>query len=114
MYLHPVLGIRPFPNLTILGGAVLARSAADIADPYQTGLAGGVATGPYGAQGKRNLGIELDAGVRYNQPLGAGLALEARFDAGILFPGDAFDDALGNSASAFAVALTQLMLQGKW
>lgn len=114
MYLHPVLGVRPIENLTVLAGAVLARAPEDASDAYRTGLAGGVATGPNGATRKRNLGLELDMGVRYQQPIGAGISVEGRFDFGVVFPGEVFDDAQGNEAEAFGVAQGQLLLQGSW
>lgn len=114
LYLNPVLGIRPFPNLLIISGAVLAMAPVDYADPYQTALAGGTPTGPRGATHERDLGLELDVGVRWDQPIAAGFAVAARFDAGVLFPGAVFDDAEGNSASALAVTVGQVMLRGEW
>lgn len=114
MYLHPVFGIRPFEQLTLMGGIVWARSTVDYADAYQTSLAGGEASGPRGARRKRELGTEINAGIRYRQPLGAGFEVDARFDAGILFPGEVFDTEDGESAAAFGVLVGQLMLRGQW
>lgn len=114
LYLNPVLGVRPFPNLTIISGAVLAMAPEDVADVYRTALAGGTPTGPRGAVHERDLGLELDVGVRWNQPIAAGFGVAARFDAGVLFPGAAFDDAEGNAASALAVTVGQVMLVGEW
>lgn len=114
MYLNPVLGLRPFEGLTLLTGAVLASSSEDYADIYQTALAGGTPTGPRGATHERDLGLELDVGVRYHQPIAAGVSAELRFDAGVLFPGAVFDDADGNAASALAVTAGQILLQGEW
>ncbi|GMV42273.1 MAG: hypothetical protein AMXMBFR64_39890 [Myxococcales bacterium] len=114
MYLHPVLGLRPFPYLTLLTGAVIARASEDYADVYRTALAGGTPTGPRGATHQRDLGLELDVGVRFHHAIGAGVSVAARFDAGVLFPGAVFDDADGNAASALAVTAGQVMLQGEW
>jgi hypothetical protein len=114
MYIHPVLGLRPFPNLLIVSGALFARSTEDYVDLYQTGLAGGTPTGPRGATHARNLGVELEVGVRYDQPIAAGLSVAARFDAAVFFPGEVFDDAEGRSASGLAATVGQILLAGEW
>lgn len=119
MYLHPVVRVEAHPRLAVLAGAVWAQAPVDVADPYQTYLAGGVPTGPRGAKKQRDLGLEFDTAVEWNQPLGlgpdgGGLALLARLDAGVLLPGHAFDAADGTAATAVAAAQAQLALRGSW
>ncbi len=114
MYVNPVVRVRPLPELTLLGGVLLARAPTDVTDPYRTAQAGGAPTGPRGAAGERNLGIELDGAVAWTQPIGQSMAVEARVDVGVLFPGGAFDDADGHAAAAVGAALGQVRVRGSW
>jgi hypothetical protein len=146
IYLAPTLRFSPVDDLALLAGAVWATSPTDVMDAYQTNLDGGATTAWRGAQGKRGLGLELDAGIRYTlracrfadggcpeaadprdnqtprwmqkprpaQPWWAGLALRAQVDAGMLLPGEAFEDAGGEAMDRVTVVVGALSLQGGW
>ncbi len=114
MYLHPVVRVEPFKRLAVMVGAVWARSPVEVADPFQTYLAGGVPAGPRGAKRQVDLGLEFDSAIEWNQPLAVGLSLLARVDGGVLLPGHAFDAADGTAASAVAAVQGQLALRGTW
>ncbi len=114
MYLHPVVRIEATKRLALIVGAVLARSPNEVADPFQTYMAGGVPAGPRGAKHQQDLGTEFDTAIEWNQPLVFGLSLLARADAGVLLPGHAYDAADGTPASAVAGVQGQLALRGNW
>ena len=84
-----------------------ARALEPVADAFNTARNGGYAAGylvdpAKVASGRatagKNLGVEVNAGVSYRLPLhGDDLALRLGVQFGLLKPGDAFDDAFGNS-----------------
>ena len=110
-YLHPVVRVQPYKNVAILLGGVWAQSPADVADPFRSFLNGGKATGPRGAVGKRDLGMELDAAIECSAHFLAGLVAVARVDAGVWFPGDAFDDAHGQPMAAVGALQAQVQIR---
>lgn len=114
LYLHPVVRMQPYKNVAVLLGGVWASSPADVADPFRTFLNGGKATGPRGAAGKRGLGMELDGAVECSAPLLDGLTAVARVDAGVWFPGDAYDDAAGNPMAAVGVVQGQVQVRAEF
>lgn len=114
MYLNPVVRLQATPRIAVLGGFVWARAPVDVADPYQAFLNGGTPTGPRGAKSKRDLGFEVDAAAEFVQPLEQHVHLLLRADAGVLLPGEAFDDANGHAAPAMAVVQGQLALRVRW
>ena len=114
MYVHPVVRVEATKRLAVMAGAVLARSPVEVADPFQTYMAGGVPAGPRGAKRQQDLGLEFDTAVEWNQPMAVGLSLLARVDAGVLLPGHAFDAADGTAASAVAAVQGQVALRGAW
>ncbi|MBM4343801.1 MAG: hypothetical protein FJ100_10545 [Deltaproteobacteria bacterium] len=111
LYVHPVVRLQPYKNVAVLLGGVWAQSPADVADPFRTFLNGGKATGPRGAQGKRGLGTELDGAVECTAHLLDGLVAVARVDAGVWFPGDAYDDAAGGAMAAVGVVQGQVQVR---
>lgn len=114
IYLNPVVRFEPLADLQLVGGLLWARAPLPLVDPYQTGLAGGAPRNQRGGKAATDLGLEVDAGLRWKKPLGAGLALHVRFDAGLWQPGDAFDDLDGRPAAAVAVIASQILLNGEW
>jgi hypothetical protein len=114
LYVHPVVRIQATRRIAVLGGLVWARAPVDVADPYLSSLAGGSPTGPRGARSKRDLGLEVDAAAEFIQPLEDHVQVLVRADAGVLLPGDAFDDANGHAAPAMAVVQGQLALRARW
>ncbi|MBI3072582.1 MAG: hypothetical protein HYY84_10750 [Deltaproteobacteria bacterium] len=96
-YLWPRVTIRPLPRLTLRAGVLFARAVADVIDPFLTNRAGGTNRNFFdrASEGSHDLGIEVNASVRYTQPLAKGLAVHVGVDWGHLFPGNAFLDATG-------------------
>jgi hypothetical protein len=103
LYLYPVVRWRPTPVVDVRLAWLLARSAADLVDAYQTALAGGYNTTPGGASpGDRLLGHELAGALRLHlgpaaldgdtpdAPRRAGVSEHVGVDAGVFFPGPAF------------------------
>ncbi len=92
VYLNPTIRLRPVPSLDVRFGYLLAATDADFVDPYSSAKNGGFNT-TYGGKspGDKLLGHELNVGLRYGFPLGAGVTLKAGFEAGVFFPGQAMD-----------------------
>lgn len=98
-YLNPQLLFGDPEGLLTAVGVLWAQSAVPLADPFNTFTAGGVPTGVNGNEASRDLGVEIDVAARYRHNLVAELDLEVKAEYGIFFPGEAFDDLLGNSAA---------------
>lgn len=94
-YLNPTVIYRPRPWLDLKGGAVIAQATADIVDPYLLTTTGSYVNYRGGNPRKKDLGVELDAGVEARFPLRAGLNLALGAQGGVLFPGGAMENALG-------------------
>lgn len=100
---------RPVDGLEVFGGPLLALSAAQLADPRNTRLAGGDPHNAFDAEPGRYLGTELDAGVRYSL-LFDGMVVSAGLEGGVLLPGGAFVDADGNDMASVAGGRSTLRL----
>jgi hypothetical protein len=111
LYLHQVTRFEPLRHLAVLVGATIARSPTAVADPFRSWLAGGVPTGPRGAQGGRDLGFELDAGIEASHHFGRWLRGALAIQGGFWVPGKAFDDATGQPMAAVAAWQTTIQLQ---
>lgn len=94
-YLNPTVIVRPRPWLDLKGGAVVAQSTADLVDPYLVTTQGAYVNYRGGNARKKDLGVELDAGVEARRPLGYGLTLALGAQGGVLFPGGAMENARG-------------------
>jgi hypothetical protein len=95
-YLWPRIHWHPLEGLTVRAGLLYARALADVIDPFLSFRAGGVNRNFFdGRADKRDLGIELQLGVRYTRPLVGGLQLHLGLEWGHFVPGDAFEDAVG-------------------
>lgn len=88
--------VRPFDGFEAYGGPLFAFSSADLADPLNTQIAGGVPRNALDGQPGGYLGTELDLGVRYSTLLG-GTDLTVGLEGGIFFPGNAFATATGDT-----------------
>ena len=96
VYVWPRVFFRPIPNLTFRAGLLYARTVADFSAPFNTFRAGGISRTPFDAAGtSHDLGLEVQAGVRYTHELPKGFAIHAGLEWGHLFPGAAFNDAAG-------------------
>jgi hypothetical protein len=86
---------RPIEGLEVYGGPLVAFATADVFDPFNSRINGGVGRNALeGPSGGRYLGTELDLGVRY-RTLVSGVEVVGGLEGGLLLPGSAFDDATG-------------------
>lgn len=113
MYLHPAVLIGEREGWLTGIGVVGARSVTPRSAPAQSLDNGGVPTGIAGqSPASYDLGWELDGAARYRHRFDIGLALEARAEFGILFPGSAFASESGSSAPP--VSLLRGTLGADW
>lgn len=95
---NPVLVWETEHATSVRLGWLQAWTAGDWADVYQTALRGGYNTTPGGqAPGSRDLGGELDAGIRYSPSLSEHLTLSLAAEGGLFFPGKALDGVVDES-----------------
>ncbi|WP_437275819.1 hypothetical protein WME90_31825 [Sorangium sp. So ce375] len=95
-YVNPRIIVRPARWLDLKAGAVIAEATSDVVDPYGALRAGGsLANYDGGDSRRRDLGVELDLGVDARIAMGRLVTIQLGTEAGVLFPGGAFDDAAG-------------------
>ena len=92
--LFPRLFYRPIDGLEIYGGALVAFTVVDSADPLSSSLAGGYARNALGGRPAPYLGTEVDLGLRFRTLLW-GSELTLGVEGGVLVPGAGFRDASG-------------------
>lgn len=109
-YLNPRMIVRPVRAVDVKLGVVVAQATADVVDPYQAGALGRYANFDGGNARRRDLGLELDAGVDARVPLEPTTTLALGVEGGVLFPGGAFDDARGARLADQYVLNTKLGL----
>jgi hypothetical protein len=89
-YLYPVLTVQPWAWLECKAAYLYAQRASDVADPFQTGIAGGYSTGFDGTtRGSKDLGQEIAASIRITAELIDRWTASAQIEAGLFFPGAA-------------------------
>jgi len=101
MYLYPTLRVKPLPRLDVRFGAVVAQATSDVVDPFQQKVSGAARNYRGGSSESRDLGLELDAGVRWQLPLRY-VNLDLGVEGGVLLPGHAFDDENGEGMDPIA------------
>ncbi|WP_437596847.1 hypothetical protein [Sorangium sp. So ce590] len=95
-YVNPRVVVRPARWLDLKAGAIIAEATTDVVDPHSTPRAGGsLANYDGGPSRRRDLGVELDLGVDARIAMGRLVTIQLGTEAGVLFPGGAFDDASG-------------------
>lgn len=94
-YVNPTVVVRPMRWLDFKGGVVIASATSDVVDPFRFGANGRVQNYDGGTARRRDLGVELDGGVEARFGLEYGLTFQLGMQAGVLFPGHAFDDENG-------------------
>lgn len=97
----------------LMTGIALLYAVADtpVADLYKSFANGGGQVGPFGRrEAASELGTEVDVAVQYKFELWQQLALQLKAEYGIFFPGEAFEDASGNSASAQSLLRARVAL----
>jgi hypothetical protein len=105
-----VVVFRPNADLSFKAGGVVASSTTDVIDPaalYSGGQRQNYDGGPVSG---RSLGSELDVGAELNIPLDPPMDLRLSVEAGVAFPGSAFDDAAGNGLGTQALTTAGLGL----
>ncbi len=96
-YINPRVIFRPRNFIDLKGGVVIAQTTADFVDPYHVGALGNLRNYDGGNPRKHDLGIELDFGADARIKIDQNATVQVGAEAGVLFPGHAFDDALGVS-----------------
>jgi len=96
-YINPTVVFRPWKWLDLKAGAVLAEATADVVDPYRLATKGSYVNYLGGSARSRNLGVETDGGLEVRIPLGYGMSTVVGAQGGVLFPGAALADALGQT-----------------
>jgi hypothetical protein len=109
-YLNPVVVIRPTADLSLKAGAVVASSMTDVVDPTSLSRLGERRNYDGGPVWGRSLGSELDVGAELQTPLDPAMELRLSVEAGVAFPGSAFDGASGNGLGAQALTTAGLGL----
>lgn len=110
-YLNPRLTFGRPDELMTGVGVLRAWAAVPPGAPYDSFANGGVPTGLRGAPNvSRDLGWEVDVAAQYRWRLGDLGDLELKGEFGILFPGEAFDDAQGNGAAPQSLARGRVAL----
>lgn len=94
-YVNPTVIVRPRYWLDLKAGMVVALATADVVDPFRVATSGSYVNYRGGDPRKRDLGVELDAGVDARFPLDYGLKLQVGAQGGVLFPGTALENAAG-------------------
>jgi len=90
LYAQPTVRWRPIQPLELRLGYLLAATAGQLTDAYQSGMNGGYPTSPGGKRGAGGLyGHEFDGAVRYDIALPQHLTLRLGAEAGVLVPGSA-------------------------
>ncbi len=94
-YINPTGIWRPRPWLDLKAGMVVAQATADVTDPYIIATTGSYLNSRKGSPKKRDLGLELDAGFEARVPLDYGFTATLGAQGGVLFPGGALENAVG-------------------
>ncbi len=92
----PRLWVRPLRGLETYGGVLFALAPAKTVDPFNTEIAGGAPRNALGGDPGAYLGTEIDLGLRY-RVYPRGTELTAGAEGGLLLPGSAFRDAVGQA-----------------
>ena len=110
-YLNPTVVFRPHSTFDLKVGLLVAIASGDLVDPYRTTLEGSNHNYRGGPARSRDLGTELDFGCEWRLALSSLVTTQVGFQGGVMFPGHAFDDALGNRMKAQSVLQLRLGLQ---
>jgi hypothetical protein len=94
-YINPTVIVRPRHWLDVKAGMVVAQSTSDVVDPYRVATGGSYVNYRGGNPKRKDLGVELDAGIEGRFPLQYGLKALVGAQAGVLFPGSALENADG-------------------
>jgi hypothetical protein len=104
-YINPTAVYRPWKWLDLKAGVVLAEASADVVDPYRLATHGSYTNYLGGSSTSHDLGIETDGGFEVRIPLSYGMVVVVGAQGGVLFPGGALADALGQTMKTPWIAL---------
>ncbi len=108
-YVFPTLTLKPVDFGRFMIGVLWAWSDARLFDPYQS-VRNGITTSPYGkVMPDRFMGSEIDISYTHWWRFGYGLRLELGVQAGMFFPGAAFESANGNTPQRASKLLGSVM-----
>lgn len=110
-YINPTVIVRPVRRLDLKGGMVVAQATADVVDPYRLALQGSYVNYRGGSAKRRDLGMELDAGFEWRIPLDYEMTLNLGAQGGLLFPGGALANALGERMKTPWITIARAGLQ---
>jgi hypothetical protein len=85
---------QPIKDTVVYGGPLLAFAPVTVVDPFASRIGGSSNRNALGGNPGTMLGVEVDVGVRHQRAIGS-TRLSIGLEAGALFPGDAFADAMG-------------------
>jgi hypothetical protein len=109
-YINPTMLVRPRRWLDLKAGMVLAQTTADYVDPYRVAVQGAYTNYRGGEPRRHDLGVELDAGVEARIPLEYKMTLALGAQGGVLFPGGALANDVGQTMKAPWLAIGRLGL----
>jgi hypothetical protein len=104
-YVNPTVLYRPARWLDLKAGAVLAEATADVVDPYRLATQGSYVNYLGGNAKSHDFGIETDGGFEVRIPVGSSITIALGAQAGVLFPGAALADALGQTMKTPWIAI---------
>jgi hypothetical protein len=107
-YVNPTVVYRPARWLDLKAGVVIAEATADVVDPYRLATQGSYVNYLGGNAKSHDFGVETDGGFEIRIPLQYGITIAVGAQAGVLFPGAALADALGQAMKTPWIALGRL------
>jgi hypothetical protein len=96
-YINPTVVVRPRRWLDLKGGVVIAAASSDVVDPYRLATQGSYVNYLGGSAQSRSLGVELDGGFEVRIPIGHAVTIAVGLESGVLFPGAALANAMGET-----------------
>jgi hypothetical protein len=109
-YVNPTFIVRPRHFLDLKAGMVIAQTTTELVDPYRLATQGSYVNYRGGDRHKKDLGVELDGGIEGRFPLDYDLKAVLGAQAGVLFPGSAFENADGVRLPTQWIAIGRLGL----
>ncbi len=109
-YINPTFIWRPKSFLDLKMGTVIAQTTADLVSPYRLALDGAYVNYRGGSSRSRDLGIEMDWGTELRVKVQSG-TLQLGAQGGVLFPGAALANALGQVPNAPWMAMLRAGVQ---
>jgi hypothetical protein len=109
-YINPTVLVRPRRWLDLKAGMVIAQTTADYVDPYRVAVNGAYTNYRGGNPRRHDLGVELDAGIEARVPLEYKMTLALGAQGGVLLPGGALANDIGETMKAPWLAIGRVGL----